>query len=720
MAVLHRCKKPTPTAPLHRHLLHACAITAVLFSSVGTPAFAQENRSKAPLPIRDVVLFSSGVGYFQHTGEIDGGASIPFSFRTEQINDLLKSLVLFDPAGQVKPVTYTTHDPASRGLAGLGIDLNTSLSMGAILRQFQGAQVRVTTAGGVVEGRIVSVSTQILTTDKTTAQIDILNLLTPAGLTSIPLHEIKQVKFLDEKYEAKFRDALSLLAAGLDKERKTVYVNFGGERRRDVRMGYLLEAPVWKTSYRLVLGDNKPHYLQGWAVVENMTDEDWKDVNLSLVSGRPVSFIQNLYLPLYIPRPVVQPQIVGSPRPQLHAGNLGTDGSVAQLEAENVLRDEVAALSAPNAPPPAGQPTGGGGFGGGINGVAEMRKSTMARRRNLGEAVDRLATSVAAQAEGSERGELFEYAIAQPVTLPSRQAAMVPIVGSDIGGEKLSIFNPQVNDTYPMNAVKLVNTTGLHLSGGPLTVFSDGVYAGDGQIANLQPNEERLISYAVDLQVEGKYETQSLPQQFLSLRADSGVLHITRRQRLEHRYTFKNKDDEPRTIIVEQPFLPDWKLIQPAKADETTNNLYRFRMTVPAKTTGEFTAVTEQPLFEAIQLVNADINTILYWAQNAQLSEKLRASLKVIVEMRQRITNLQRQRQQAENEIRAITEEQARIRENMKTLDKDNPLYQQYVKKLTEQESRIEALRAEVRQLQAAGNSAQAELQRFLETLNVE
>ncbi len=667
----------------------------------------------SPLPVRDVVLFSSGVGYYQHAGEISGASTLNFSFRSEQINDLLKSLVLFDPAGQVKPVTYTAQDPASRGLESLGIDLNNAQSLAAILRQFQGAPVRVTTASGDVEGRIVSVSTQPIPVKEASVPVDILNLLTPTGLTAIPLPEIKQIKILDAGLEKKFLDALSLLGAGLDKRRKSVSVNFGGDKKREVRMGYLLESPIWKTSYRLVLDEKqKQPYLQGWAVVENMTDEDWKGVNLSLISGRPVSFIQDLYTPLYIPRPVVQPQVVGSPTPQLHAGAITNGDLVAGLRSEDTLAE-----SAPAAPAPA-MDSAAGAFGGGVMENRQMaRKSAMMRRRDVADAVSNLAQSVASEATGSERGELFEYAIAQPVTIPNHQAAMVPIVGNEIGGEKLSLYNAQVNPTYPMNAVRLKNTTGLHLSGGPITVFAEGVYAGDGQIENLQPDEERLISYAVDLAVEGKYETKGIPQQFLSVVMDSGVMHVTRKQRIEHNYTFKNKDDQARVVLIEQPLNPDWTLVQPAMADETTQNLYRFRVTVPAKSSGAFVSVTEQPMLESYGLVDTDVNFLLQWAGNGQLSEKLRASLKQIVEYRRRITNLQNRRAQAENEIKAIDAEQTRIRENMKTLDKGNALYNQYVKKLTDQESRIEALRAEIQRLQSEENETREQLRKYLDTL---
>ncbi len=690
-----------------------------LYTAGVMPAHAADKADSAsPLPVRDVVLFSSGVGYFQHSGEINGATSLDFSFRTEQINDLLKSLVLFDPAGAVQPVTYTTHDPVSRGLGGLGLDLNSANPMAALLRQIQGAEVKVTTSGGVVEGRILSVNPQPVSTKEGVVNIDILNLLTPNGLTSIPLTDVKSIQLTDPQLDRKFREGLTLLASGLDKQRKSVSVHFGGNGRREVRMGYLLESPVWKTSYRLVLDEKKAPYLQGWAIVENMTDEDWNGVHLSLVSGRPVSFIQDLYTPLYVPRPVVQPQVIGSPTPQISEGALeaGKDALVLRSEAEDAPMSKM--MPAPAASMAADATNGG--FGGGATFGAMNRSALMARRRDIGDVVNQLAQSVGTQAQGAERGELFEYAIAQPVTIPTRQAAMVPIVGASAGGGKVSVYNPQVNAERPMSAVKLKNTTGLQLAGGPITVFDAGVYGGDGQIDNLQPDEERLITYAVDLSVEAKTESKPSQELLLTVRADSGVFYITRKLRRVLEYTLRNKDDRARTILVEQPIDPSWKLVKPVKADEETASLYRFQVEVPAKTTGKLEVITEQPLSEQFALVDADLNLLMGYAQNTQLSEAMRAALKELVGMRRKITDLQTQRAQAEAEITAITQEQTRIRDNMKELDKQSALYQQYVRKLTEQETHIEEVRAKIKRLLEAENQARAELRKYLDGLKIE
>ena len=118
-----------------------------------------------------------------------------------------------------------------------------------------------------------------------------------------------------------------------DQDKKPVTINFTGDGERHVRIGYVVETPVWKTSYRLILpagAQDKPK-IQGWAIVENQTDNDWNGVQLSLVSGRPISFIQDLYQPLYIPRPVVQPELYVSLTPQQYDGGIAAGKPAGQF-----------------------------------------------------------------------------------------------------------------------------------------------------------------------------------------------------------------------------------------------------------------------------------------------------------------------------------------------------------------------------------------------------
>jgi hypothetical protein len=297
---------------------------------------------------------------------------------------------------------------------------------------------------------------------------------------------------------------------------------------------------------------------------------------------------------------------------------------------------------------------------------------------------------------------------------------MVPIVSERIEGERLSIYDPDSDGRRALHGFRLKNTTGLHLAGGPITVFRDGVYAGDAQINNVQPAEDRLLSYAVDLDLVVDHEQPKFRQETVSVVARSGVLHITRKQQREQVYTFRNKGEEAKTVLIQQDKEAEFKLLEPAKPVETTADEYRFKLDLAPKKTAELKVVTERPVTETVALLNAPVNLLTVYAQNAEVSEKLRGALKDLIAHRRRITDLQAQRAALDAEIKSITVEQDRIRQNMAQLDRNNALYQQYVKKLTEQEARIERIREEQERLRQAEQAAQKELQAFVDGLTAE
>ncbi|MBX9582809.1 MAG: DUF4139 domain-containing protein, partial [Gemmataceae bacterium] len=286
----------------------------------------QDLKPAVALPVTRVVLFSSGVGYFSRGGEVDGDARVDLTFPETDINDLLKSMVLEDlGGGRVAAVSYDSREPAARTLASFAINLNNNPSLSDILTQARGERVEVTAQPtaqnqpGKLVGSIVGVETRTEPgpKDGPPVPVGVLNLWCAEGLRSIKLADIQQLKFANPAIESEVRRALEVLATNHDTEKKAVSLHFAGDGKRQVRVGYVVEAPIWKTSYRLVLdGENggKP-YLQGWAAVENPTDEDWSNVKMALVSGRPISFKMDLYNPLYVPRPTVEPELFASLRP---------------------------------------------------------------------------------------------------------------------------------------------------------------------------------------------------------------------------------------------------------------------------------------------------------------------------------------------------------------------------------------------------------------------
>src|SRR5262245_16687638 len=284
------------------------------------------------LPITQVVLFNSGVGYFHRSGEVEGDTRVDLQFSAADINDLIKSLVVQDAKGKSVPLRYDSQEPIEKTLKSFAIDLSANPSFGQILNQMRGQKVELTLLTtspalsglpGSLTGTIMGMETAQRPHSPTApgvAEMELLNLSCAEGLRSVPLSAVQRVRFLNPTVENELRRALEVVAIGHDSLKKTVHLGFKGEGKREVRVGYVVENPIWKTSYRLVKSDDGKWRLQAWANVENTSDEDWNDVKLTLVSSRPISFQLDLYPPLFIPRPTVEPALFASLRPPTYGG----------------------------------------------------------------------------------------------------------------------------------------------------------------------------------------------------------------------------------------------------------------------------------------------------------------------------------------------------------------------------------------------------------------
>lgn len=686
------------------------------------PAFAQTppSASPSPLPIKQVTVFTSGVSYIERDGAVTGNAAVPLTFRTAQINDLLKSLTLIDTQGQVQPVIYGARDPIGRTLQSFAIDVTTPQSRTELLNQLRGASVQITTASKVTEtGQIVSVESKPITgPNSTTSTVDTLNLLSTSGLLSVRLDDVTQIKLLDPRLDQEFRAALTTLASGSDNQRRTVTLHFAGSGRRPVSVGYITESPLWKISYRLLLGDAGKAAFQGWALVENTGDEDWSAIHLSLVSGRPISFIQDLYQPLYLPRPIVQADIIASPTPQTHDSDMRDEGAVGLVVSEQdrlKITGDVNTIGEANASRARTSASTASII------AADQEQRRKAQPNNLYQFPSPLSgnRSVTAQANGAEAGEQFAYDITTPVTLPRQQAAMIPVIAQDITADKVSLYNAAADPTFPLNAIRLHNTTKLHLKGGPVTLFDGGTYAGDAVMEDVTPGETRLISYAVDLSILGEKQNTLVNARRITLSIHSGVLTVTTRARSETKYVFKSRALTAKTVLVEHPFDASAKLIAPKTPDEQTPTVYRFAVPVAAGKSATLDVITEQPEASTVALLDGDLNTFAYYADDQEVPATTRAALADIARQRRHIQTLTDQAAADDSQVKQLAAEQDRIRKNMAALDRASPLYKRYVGELDAQETRIAALRASAQRSRTAADTARAALRNTLDNLDI-
>ncbi|MFO8079801.1 MAG: hypothetical protein R6V07_05780 [Armatimonadota bacterium] len=655
----------------------------------------------ADLPLSNVVLYTSGVGFFQHEGMVHDDETVEISFRTEQINDILKSMVLQDHSGgTIGPVTYAPRDPLERTLGSFAVDIADEPSLGALLSRLRGADVAISTNdGGEVQGTILGTEWQEKTVGDNVVEFEVVNIVNDSGMQQVPIWHIADAKLLSEELSTDLRRALAAIAANRDVSKRGVELNFKGSGARQVSVGYLLETPVWKTSYRLVV-DEGESFLQGWAIVENTTDSDWEQVRLSLVSGRPVSFTQNLYQPIYTDRPEVPVQTQVQARPKRYGAALD-EAEDAEGEMAAEPRREMARMAAP-AP------------------MAEEAVGMAAPGLGGGMAADALSDAgVAAAAAGEEVGEMFHYAINQPISINRQGSAMIPIVNQPVETDKLSIYSPDSNTKHPMHGLRLTNSTDLALMAGAITVFDGGAYSGDALVDDLGPGDERLISYAVDTAVEVAPESQGGDQVRESIRIVNGALIAKTTQTQEVEYVIKNNAEEARTVLVEHPRRSGWELVQPEDPAETTRNRYRIEVEVAAGASETLTVEMEQPLTERIALTSESVDRVAYYMQWREIPADVKDALQKIIDMKRQIADIERQISTKQARLEQIGEEQERIRQNMEQLDRDNDLYKQYVQKLTDQEDEFDTTRKEIDALTQQRNNLQKELEDYIANLNV-
>jgi hypothetical protein len=682
------------------------------------------------LPITQVVLYSSGVAYVQREGTVEGNARLEMSFPVQNVNDLLKSMVLEDQGGgHVSVVSFDSHDPVEKTLKSFAVDLTGNPSVQQLLAQARGERVLVTFRTGPDgwvegEGKILSLETRRVvagSSKDTLTDVAVLNLSTAEGVCSIPLADIRRVRFQNPTYEAELQRALDVMARAHDVQKKTVTLTFAGQGKRPVRVGYIVESPVWRTSYRLVAGDGGKVLLQGWAVVENPSNEDWSNVRLALVSGRPISFKTDLYQPLYVNRPLVQSEGLALPLPTSHAAAVTASVGAAGASNGNAATPPACAAPAP-VPPPAPQ--------------VPQFPAAQPQAQIVGVNPQQAVVAAVAAAQGSS----FQYVIPHLVTLPRQKAALLPIVNKHIDGNKVSVYNAALGTpaggvtackptvSYysavpgaagsPLLGLRLKNTSGLHLTAGPVTVFDGPGYAGDAQLVETEPGESGLVTYAVDLACLVETAADQDVGREQTVRISGGVMSLTARLRERLTYRVKNRGRDDRVVWVEHPYRADFKLTTTEKLRERSHDVYRFEVKLQA---GQATALTVEETKDVTTTVAAlqagpDFRNLL---KEGLGSPQLRKALAKALDLEAKKVAAQQDLARRQQQLQDITQDQARLRANLKETPEAAAAYKRYLQKLDRQETEIETLQAQIKELQEAVQRLGRELEAYWNSVEV-
>ena len=656
------------------------------------------------LPITRVVLYKHGVGYFERQGPVKGALSIDLHFKASEMNDVLKSLTTIDMGGGlVSSISYESVKPVEKQLEDVSVRLDDTYVMSRLFSQIKGALVALDAAGKRVEGTVLG--TELTTRREGDVSIDShrLAVLVDGGtVQSFDLLELRAITLLEDSLKKDLQHLLDILISAKKKDLKKLTIFASGEGERTLFASYIVEAPVWKTSYRLLLDEEDEPLLQGWALVDNTQDEDWEDVKLSLVAGLPISFIHDLYAPRYKRRPTVEvKEEVGYAPPQLEA-------------AVEELSMAAAAAPAMRAGPGMGfGPPGMGGFGPPPP-PAPMAPAAMRRQ---------LQAATPVQTRTVEVGDLFQYELKNPVTVRRGQSALVPILQGNVEGKRVAVYNQDVRAKNPMSAVFFKNTTGSTLEGGPVTVIEDASYVGESMLETMKPDEERLVPFSVELGCVVTIDPQSELRNVSQSRIVNGYLYLTR-FRMERRvYVITNKGSKPIDLFLDHRFNAGWELLEAetdGKPVERTESFYRFRVDVPPSATTRFTVSERGDQMETHAITQMSRDDVTVWLNNRWIDEHTRQVLYSLIDLQAQVSDLGRRIQQREVSIHEIFHNQERVRANLQSLgtsQDERGLRERYVADLTSDEDRLKDLREEHRRDKQLKDALEHDLRERLSSL---
>jgi len=687
--------------PLQYPFPHALrnGLSLALAAGLAVPGFAGQDEAQE-LPITTITLYRSGVGSFERVGPVRGDANVYLRVDQDQLNDLLKSLVVLDADGTVGAISYGSREPIERRLASFGVNLADNPSMSELLGRLRGARVKVQTADSTATGTITSVETVQRAAGDRAITTHAVTVFTGSGIKRVDLDKIVGLEFLDARLKEDIERALDVLAQERDENIRTVEVSSVGEGERQMLISYVHEMPVWKPAYRLVLNDRGEPILQAWAIVENTTEEDWDQIDLSLVASQPVGFTMDLQTPLFAKRPDVPVPAGALARPKVYSGGGGQSpfqdaGDAPEVDMERAMRSMPA--------PP--QRTESRQRGGSMN-------LTLDAAEGFFESASSMAAAV-------QVGESVALRIENPISLDRQQSAMIPVLTERVDARKISIYTPSEGN-QPMLGVELTNTTSAPMISGPVAVY-DGAYAGDAMVGFVPVGAERMLAYAVDMELKAQ-QAQTSSNSRATYRITNGFLRSSFVRTMTNTYTLRNEASRARTVVIEHQPMPGWELVEPTNGSTSDDGKIRFERTVDAGKSLELKVAERRTERTSYGLIDADVPNLIQQITrgNGQASDDVIAALRQGASMNRNIADIRSRLQSTRQQISSIEGDQNRIRQNMQAIDKTTDLYRRYLETLTQQEDQIGQLRTQLGELTQRLEQAEIERRAYFEKLSVQ
>jgi hypothetical protein len=694
------------------------------------PATSTDYASR--LPVKRVVLYKNGVGYFEHTARVHGTQDLSIDFTTAQLNDVLKSLTAVDLGdGRVSSVRYNSIAPLDERLKSLRLPFGEQVTQAEYLTALRGARVEVRSGSVSAIGRLLSVEKIRKQRSRDDFEdVTTFSIVTDGGeMRNFDLGAGTSVRIAERELTDEVGRYLSLIGSSRARDVRRMSFTAAGSGDRDIFMSYISEVPVWKSTYRILFPEkpNEVPLLQGWAIVDNTIGEDWKDVQLSLVAGAPQSFIQDISQPFYVRRPVVPLPASVMLTPQSHEATLEEyaklpgpppppGGSHATTSLYGIVKDPSGAAVSGARVTVRNEETGGsqvtttdaqgryrfndiqaGNSAVFVNATGFQRFNLaniylgMGRNNEIDATLNLGTSSETVEVRGE--AATVETSTASVSAIAGKQGAEAE--GKSAGdsfeykikqkitiGKNQSALVPILQahieaekvtlwnaESAPLRALWIKNTTGQVLDAGSFNVLEAETFAGEGVLETIHPGERRLLSYAGDAAVHVKYTDESSEKPFRRIRIAKGVMVMTKEEHKTNKFTIRNADTDTRQVVVEYPAEEGWKLsLGTPQPEESTESYHRFRVPVDAGKTAELTVEVVHPDETRYELTNLDDDEVALLVQQNRVTPAMHQVFDRVLKQKEKSNGISIQIADRKRESDQIAADQSRIRENMKAL----------------------------------------------------
>ena len=722
-----------------RSPLIATLLAAAALAGCGGAKRFRYPTADSPLKLDRVVLYRNGVGYFERTGKIDGDL-LTLKVRKDQVNDLLKSLTVVERTSGKAVSVSMPLDPQTWANAALATLRPGQGSLAQVLDSLRGSTVTLATDDGHVHGRIAMVEqlSEAADDDDHAPRNDHrVTLLDGDHLRVVKLSTVHGMTLEDGDLAMQFNRTLDASAGEGMFQQVEVSIRLVGASTHDLLVSYVVAAPMWKPTYRVVVPKEAKGkaLLQAWAVVDNTSGEEWDDVRLALTSGAPIAFRYDLHTPREVERPDMT--AVGDQRQAVAA--------VGETTYTPMPSPPPSVASGPRRPMPAPKAPSGGGAGYGRGVAAEPsaydEDGEYAKTEDYygGEEVnepapgidyDTLRRSTMAQAKAETTAGQTRFELGERVTVPEGTSTMVAIVNADVDGEQAFLYRPGgAGPGYPYNPYRVVrfkNSTPFVLEPGPIGIYAGGSFVGEGLSETVGADTSATIPFAVETGVLVSTDSATDSDEMRLVKMSRGVLEVEQFSRRTTTYMVKAiTDDDGFTLLIRHNKAGGTYVLA-ARPDGTEDlpDGYLLRLVVPSgQREGKLTIVEQTPSRSTISIWNAPaIDLLDRLLVDASIGADAKKKLRPIIDRRREVAKLEEQLRGLTQKRDQLDQRANELRQNLQAIAKNPAAGEQrakWTKQLDEFTSEGNKLGAQLADLEAKRLDGRVELENALENFEL-